>query len=265
MWWKRLVSALQAAQLVMVIGVFVWYGWEKEKLAVEQQRREAKAQQDLIASSAEREKLTRELQVQTMASARAQQEIFVQLVTTFKRAEQYAVGTEILKIISGQQECFTEDQYYVIEFLTDLFRKATSEVEIDAEAFLSLAKKRKSCAEAIPANVGATTGMTVIGAPKARCTGVRRIPATSDCQGVEFTNFLVVTGSDKVEATGRLQKGSIVRAKRDIHLRSNTSDISLGGNLILGRVLEGQCAEVQESFPLLRGNTWARVAIRSCP
>jgi hypothetical protein len=265
MWWKKFLGALQAAQLIMVIGVFVWYGWEKEKLAVEQQRREAKTQQDLIASSAEREKLARELQIQTMASARAQQDVFVQLVTTFKRAEQYAVGTEILKIISGQQECFTEDQYYVIEFLTDIFKKATTEIEIDAEAFLTLARKRKSCVEAVPANVSATTGMTVIGAPKPRCLAARRPPVASDCQGVEFTNYLVVTGGEKVDAAGRLQKGSVVRAKRDIHLRTNTTDITLGGNLILGRVLEGQCAEVQESFPQVRGNTWARVSIRSFP
>jgi hypothetical protein len=38
---EKVLSALEAVQLAIVVGVFVLFGWEKERLDAETRRREA--------------------------------------------------------------------------------------------------------------------------------------------------------------------------------------------------------------------------------
>lgn len=82
-----------------------------------------------------------------------------------------------------------------------------------------------------------------------------------------FTNFTVSGGyKNRVDATGVLQKDSIIKARWAVYLRYNNADTLLGSNPILGVVSEGACAKVLDALPELRGQTWASVDIQdTCP
>ncbi len=230
----RLWQFLNAVQLLIAICVFLWYGWEQKKIDADTQRTDIEL---------------RKAEFDTLAVA----------IGALKKSDSYLIGSEVLKIIfSPDRECLTEDQYMVIDFLAELYNK-TADLPVPRETFLAVMKKRPACLKQDPIVVStATNGYLVVGTPKfscIQCTG-RRV--------VDFSNFSVVFGLERATLIGGLESGAIIKAKIDINLRTNTTDIETGNNPVLRTISAGQCASVKESFPQLRGNTWAAVTLRDC-
>lgn len=246
---ERFWRALAGIQLLLAIIVFVWYGWEEKRLNSDVQ------QKDIALRQREAE-----LRVVEMDTLRKTMETMSVAIGAIKKTDSYLIGGEILKIIfAPDRECLTEDQYMVIDFLAELYNK-TAETPAPREMFLNVMRQRPACLKKMPIVVStATEGYVVIGSAKYSCTDcpTRRV--------IDFSNFAVLSSLDRTTIIGKLPPGAIVKAKININLRANTTDIELGGNPVLRSLEAGQCALVKESFAQLRGNTWAAVTLGDCP
>jgi hypothetical protein len=228
---EKLWRALAGVQLLLAIVVFLVYGWHEKRISADVQK------QDIDLRKAE---------IETLRVA----------FNTLRKSDSYLIGGEILKIVfSPDRECLTEDQYLVIDFLTDLYNRNT-EAPAPREMFLEVMKRRPGCVQKIPDPAStATDGFVVLGAPRFSC---------ADCSSrhfVEFTNFTVLSSLD---GAAKLPKPAVVRAKLDIFLRTNTNDIRSGTNPPLRTLKAGQCVEVKD-YVEQRGNTWGAVTLRDCP
>lgn len=81
--------------------------------------------------------------------------------------------------------------------------------------------------------------------------------------GSSVTNFTLVTGS--MGNDGGVTDGSVLRSKWSVYLRTNTTNTEEGTNPIIGLIGERQCIRTLEAAPNVRGQTWARVQLVSCP
>jgi hypothetical protein len=310
----KLLTGLQVIQLLILIGVFVWVGWdkelvlaEKERLSLQTQKRttdldvrerelsvklkqlsvdregyEKAVAEERAQSQKERERHERALADLTIQLNKVQQETLRQLSESARRSELYALGTELVKIVSSQQQCLTEDQYFIVDFVADLFNK-NSPVEFDSAHLQALARGRKGCEKSIAAPVTGSllTGFVVLGAAEYDCAEVadeeskdsvedeaeqKEDDTKQRCKIKDFKNFSVKEGLDNIEDLLDMsdQKGAIVQAKRDTNIRANKHDYGLRNNPIIGKLPASECAEIQELY-YARGNMWARVHLSKCP
>jgi len=238
-----ILSFLNITQLLIAIVVFLWYGWEEKKINARLQEKDV----ELRMSEAELKKTESE----TLQAA----------VKAMKSSDSYLIGGEILKVIfSRDQPCLTEDQYMVVDFLAELYNK-TAETPAPREMFLDVMRKRPNCIASMPPVISnATDGYVVVGTPKYSC------PACITRRVIDFSNFGVLSGLEGTTLTGKIPVGAVIKAKIEINLRANSSDIEAGGNPVLRTLQSDQCASVKESLARLRGNnTWASVTLRDCP
>lgn len=243
---------LRALELALVIAAFLWFGWSTMKINADQQLEVLKGvRQDVEARAKQSADLTQLLRREIELRA-AQSDALTQIIGTLRKGEGFAVGAEILKIVfSPQQKCFSEDQYFMIEFLAEVFN-AASEIKADKDAFINLTRKRSGCAEAPATGAEARDGYVVLG-----------VPAVVSGRIKEFTNFTVHAPAEGIDLEKR-SKNILLKPKFDMNIRANTNDIGLGLNPSIGLIPASKCAGLTDFIADLRGNAWARVVVADC-
>jgi hypothetical protein len=78
-----------------------------------------------------------------------------------------------------------------------------------------------------------------------------------------FRNFEVPASA--IDAEGGVAANTVIKARWAVYLRANTKVTTESQNQVLGIVEEGSCIKVLESFPSVRGQTWAKIEPVSCP
>ena len=323
---NKLLNGLQAVQLLIVIGIFIWVGGDKERVVAEKERLALEVEKRTTEFTVKEKQLTvdlkqlqfeREAREKLIAEERAlrekeiaqhekafadlaqqlnevQQETLKQLTNSARRAELYALGTEMVKIVSSQQQCLTEDQYFVIDFVADLFNKS-SPVELDGAHLQALARRRKGCEKAIatPITGSLLSGFVLLGKATMVCNNDTDVESkdadekadeTSQdeskqkddeekkkCKIQDFQNFSVKEGLDDIDSSlegieklPASLKGAILQAKRDTNIRANKHDYELRTNPVIGKISANECVELQELY-YARSKMWARVHLSKCP
>lgn len=201
------------------------------------------------------------------------------------------VAEKIISLLYEEKsKCIAEDQAFMIDFLIDN-NNEYNRVKINKESFYRASAARRNCAGGAVAQDARTTasltadgkvpiltrrdmqatqdrlekeGITVAAAPTSslKPSGYVAVGAFSPEKKI-FRNFEVT--SDLVGSDGSISKESVIQSRWAVYLRANTSDTDQGGNPILGLVKEGSCVKVLESFPGVRGQTWAAVNLVDCP
>jgi hypothetical protein len=208
-----------------------------------------------------------------------------------QQSSNLVVAEKIISLLYEEKnKCIAEDQAYMIDFLIDN-NNAYNKIQIDKEDFYRVSAARRNCAGGSIAQDAQTTvslsadGQVPILTPldiqatqeRLKEKGVTVAEATAESvkpsgyvavgafspEDKTFRNFEVA--SNHVSADGSIIKGTIIKSRWSVYLRANTRNTEQGANPILGLVAESSCAKVVESFPGVRGQTWAAVNLVDCP
>lgn len=280
---KRLLEVADlAVKVVIAVVGFLVVGaarnaYELQKMQYELQQQQATVQK----TQAESAKLLAE-QTKTMAEAQ-----------TVTRKEDAALVTLIVDLLFKQNlQCRTEDQAVMIEFLVDLNdhynqiklgsrmpgafarrRACEQNPAILADAKLTTQQAQGQIPDVDAANVKAVLSslnetaefkMAASGTVEQQGKGADGFVALGRSTGSKgFANFEYLGGTPMVDAN--VPPGSVWRSKWSVYLRTNTNNTEEGSNPIIGVINEKTCVRIVETFPNIRGQTWAAVGLTPCP
>ena len=208
-----------------------------------------------------------------------------------QQASNLVVAEKIISLLYEEKnKCIAEDQAFMIDFLIDN-NNAYNQILINKEDFYRASAARRNCLTGSIAQDAetstsltddgqlpvlttedisttteelATKGVTVVAASGADIapSGYVAVGAFS-LNDTTFRNFEVE--HDAIDQKGSIAQKTIIRPRWSVYLRANKTNTEHGANPILGVVDENSCVEVLESYPKVRGQTWAAVKLVECP
>lgn len=238
---KNIAEAIDiAAKLTIAIILFVLFGVEKERVAIETQR-----------AAIEREQATA---LKVIADANS-----IQQISNFTAMEKIASYLD-------KAGCIEEDEQGIVDFYIAINNQYNS-VQIGPSLRLQLVSASHACQSEATAIAREATGeLPDAGAIDAATIRVDNrshdgYVAVGAFEGGAFRNFTVETAA-AVGDSGAIAGGAVIRARWTVNLRENLSDTRTGENRILSVLAADACVTVVESFPGTRGQTWALVDVR---
>jgi hypothetical protein len=232
-------------KIVITVVVFLIWGSEKERLAIQEEQ--VKIQREQAATE------------QTLAeSAKVKQEMNL------------AIVDKLITILSGlEQQCLSEDRHMFVDYLIDV-NDAYSKVPFPYGAKETIFAAHKNCGgkdlptvdqasyaaikptvaekvEQLPAGTESPDGYVALG--------------VFDKNQKAYRNFRIASGASD---DGLAKDGTIMKANWSVYLRANTENTEGGANPSLGIIPEGGCVRILERRDNIRGQTWAAVKLAKC-
>ena len=223
-----------------------------------------------------------------MQEKRLELEQKTQDLASSRQTSNVLVAEKIIELLFDEKsKCIAEDQAFLIDFLIDNNNHYNA-IKIDKDDFYQASAARRNCVtgpvaadataatkvygdlktltpsnvEAVSRELSSAVRVQVQGVGDEKPQGYVAV-GTFDSEAKTFRNFDVPSAS--IQGDGVVKAGTVIKAKWSVYLRADTSNTQSGNNSILGLVPGGGCAEVIESMPGIRSQTWAAVKLTTCP
>ena len=232
-------------KIIITVAIFLIWGSEKERLAI--QKQQAEIQKEQAATE------------QTLAES-----------SKVKQEMNLAIVDKLITLLSGfEQQCLSEDRHLFVKYLIDVndeyskvkFPKSAQDVIFGAHSNCggkNLPTVDQTNYASIPANVAEK--VLQLPASKEAPDGYVALGAFA-LDKKTYQNFRIEAGGSD---DGRAKDGTIMKANWSVYLRANTENTESGANPSLGIIPEGGCVKILDARDKIRGQTWAAVKLAKC-